>query len=81
MLLEPELSAIELTVADLKFNETVLRQQARPSELTIRLLPNGCCELVLTMQRQAFGVAVDGGLGDAVPAAFIADSSPRQRLN
>ncbi|RZL14047.1 MAG: hypothetical protein EOO62_06505 [Hymenobacter sp.] len=71
MLLEPDLQAIELEVADLKFNETVFRQKARPGELTIRFLTNGCAELLLLMPRQAYGQAADGGFGDPVPANYL----------
>lgn len=49
----------------------MLRQQARPSELLLRFLPSGDVELRLTLERQAHGVAADGGLGDAVPAGYV----------
>ncbi|TVT39640.1 hypothetical protein FNT36_18540 [Hymenobacter setariae] len=71
MLLTPDVQAIALDVADLQFSETVLRQRARPSELTMRFLPSGDVELVLLMQRQAFGVSANGSFGDAVPAAYV----------
>jgi hypothetical protein len=71
MLLEPELHAIKLEVADLKFNETVFRQKARPGRLLIEFLENGCAELVLLMPRQAYGRAADGGFGDPVPAGYL----------
>jgi hypothetical protein len=71
MLLEPELQAIELEVADLKFNETIFRQKARPGRLVIDFLPNGCAELLLLMPRRAYGQATDGGFGDPVPAGYL----------
>jgi hypothetical protein len=71
MLLEPELQAINLEVADLKFSETTFRQKARPAELTLKFLPDGRVELLLLMERQACGMAADGGFGEVVPSAYL----------
>jgi hypothetical protein len=71
MLLTPDLTGIELEVADLKFSASTFRQKARPTELTMRFLPTGDVELLLTMSRQAYGVATDGSFGDVVPATYV----------
>jgi hypothetical protein len=71
MLLEPELNAINLEVADLKFSETTFRQKARPAKLTMTFLPDGRVELLLLMERQACGMAADGGFGEVVPSAYL----------
>lgn len=96
MLNEAPLTAYKLRVADLRFNESVFLQEARPRRLTLDFLDNGCVELRLEMPRTAFGVATDGGLGDPVPASYLklepvqllansavavaADGFPRYRL-
>jgi hypothetical protein len=71
MLLTPSLTAITLDVADLKFDETTLRQRASISELTITFLPDGCCELLLIMPRSAYGIKEDGTTGEPVPSTYL----------
>jgi hypothetical protein len=71
MLLQPELQAIELPVADLRFSETLFRQNARPAKLTMTFLPDGCVELQLLLERQPFGLAADGSFGAAVPPGYL----------
>lgn len=71
MLLTPDLQAIELEVADLKFSESKFRQKTRPRKLEITFLEDGCAELLLIMPRQAYGLGPDGSFGDAVPASYV----------
>jgi len=82
MLLEPELITPIVEVADKVLGPTtIIRQRARPLDLHVRFLPNGCREVTLVLERLQYGRNVDGSYGDELPADATNAASNRITLS
>lgn len=75
MLLEdslPALAPLIFDVVDVVYGPgSVFKQQARITELNVKLLLDGCCEVRMVMEPQYFASETDGTAGAAVPAGTL----------
>lgn len=81
MLLEPQLVTPLVDVADKVLGPTtIIRQRARPLDLHVKFLGNGCREVTLVLQRIQYGRNEDGSYGDELPADATNAASNRITL-